>query len=180
MNLKELKQLKTIKAIRHDKNFVSTDDFIKDIENKILKENYQILSKDRHGMLVEYMLLNPNKQTEHKIYLHDDDINNQQYTNELVNRYKKDGLTVLKTYIKDNFLYITTKEHKTSYEIRLKADYLKENMQGFLYIRSKDYVFKFIDDNNMPHEFQGEYLKADMIQDNKIILNNGIEYILQV
>lgn len=32
----------------------------------------------------------------------------------------------------------------------------------------------------MPHEFQGEYLKADMIQNNKIILNNGIEYILQV
>ena len=29
MNLKELKQLKTIKAIRHDKNFVSNDDFIK-------------------------------------------------------------------------------------------------------------------------------------------------------
>lgn len=27
MNLKELKQLKTIKAIRHDKNFVSTDKF---------------------------------------------------------------------------------------------------------------------------------------------------------
>ena len=180
MNLKELKQLKTIKAIRHDKNFVSTDDFIKDIESKILKENYQILSKDKHGMLVEYMLLNPDKQTEQKIYLHDDDINNQQYINELINRYKKDGLTVLKTYIKDNFLYIITKEHKTSYEIRLKADYLKENMQGFLYIRSKDYVFKFIDDNNMPHEFQGEYLKADMIQDNKIILNNGIEYILQV
>lgn len=51
MNLKELKQLKTIKAIRHDKNFVSTDDFIKDIESKILKENYQILSKDkRHAI----------------------------------------------------------------------------------------------------------------------------------
>ena len=112
--------------------------------------------------------------------MHDDDINNQPYINELINRYKKDGLTVLKTYIKDNFLYIVTKEHKTSYEIRLKADYLKENMQGFLYIRSKDYVFKFIDDNNIPHEFQWEYLKADMIQDNKIILNNGIEYILQV
>ena len=80
-------------------------------------------------MLVEYMLLNPNKQTEQKIYLHDDDINNQQYINELVSRYKKEGLTVLKTYIKDNFLYIITKEHKTSYEIRLKADYLKENMQ---------------------------------------------------
>lgn len=95
-------------------------------------------------MLVEYMLLNPNKQTEQKIYLHDDDINNQQYINELVSLYKKDGLTVLKTYIKDNFLYI--------------ADYLKENMQGFLYIRSKDYIFKFIDDNNMPHEFQGEYI----------------------
>lgn len=89
MNLKELKQLKTIKAIRHDKNFVSSNDFIKDIESKILKENYQILSKDRHGMLVEYMLLNPNKQTEQKIYLHDDDINNQQYINELINRYKK-------------------------------------------------------------------------------------------
>lgn len=180
MNLKELKQLKTIKAIRHDKNFVSTDDFIKDIENKILKENYQILSKDRHGKLIEYMLLNPDKQTEQKIYLHDDDINNQQYINELINRYKKNGLTVLKTYIKDNFLYIVTKEHKTSYEVILKADYLKQDMQGVLYIRSKDYIFKFIDDNNMPHELQGEYLKADMIQDNKIILNNSIEYILQV
>lgn len=180
MNLKELKQLKIIKAIRHDKNFVSNDDFIKDIESKILKENYQILSKDKHGMLVEYMLLNPDKQTGQKIYLHNDNINNQLYINELISQYKKNGLTVLKTYIKNNFLYIVTKEHKMSYEIRLKADYLKENMQGFLYIHSKDYIFKFIDDNNMSHEFQGEYLKANMIQDNKIILNNGIEYILQI
>lgn len=100
MNLKELKQLKIIKAIRHDKNFVSTDDFIKDIESKILKENYQILSKDKHGMLVEYMLLNPNKQTEQKIYLHDDDINNQQYINELVSRYKKRGLNGIKNIYK--------------------------------------------------------------------------------
>ena len=125
MNLKELKQLKTIKAIRHDKDFVSTDDYLKQIETNILKENYQILSKDKHGMLVEYMLLNPNKQTEQKIYLHDDDINNQQYINELVSRYKKDGLTVLKTYIKVNLLYIYTKENKTCYEIILKADKLK-------------------------------------------------------
>lgn len=74
-------------------------------------------------MLVEYMLLNPNKQTEQKIYLHNDDISNKQYINELINQYKNDDLTVLKTYIKD---------------------------------------------------------KANMIQDNKIILSNGIEYILQV
>lgn len=178
MNLKELKQLKTIKAIRHDKNFVSNDDFIKDIENDILKENYQILSKDKHNKLVEYMLLNPNKQTEHKIYV-GNDTNNIEFVNEIINQYKNNGLTVLKHYIKDGFLCVVTKEYKTSYEIRLQADYLKENMQGVLYIRSKDYVFKFIDDNNMLHEFQGEYLKAGMLQDNKIILSNGIEYILQ-
>lgn len=180
MNLKELKQLKTIKAIRHDKNFVSTDDYLKQIETNILKENYQIIDKQKQGMRVEYILFNPDKMTEHKVYLQDDFLNDTQYINEILQHYKNDGLTVLKHYINNNFLYVTTKENKIGYTVHLKADYLKEYMHGFIQIRSKDYIFKFIDDNGMERCMYGENLKADMLQDDKIILKNGIEYILQV
>lgn len=45
MNLKELKQLKQVKATRHDKDFISNDDIIKNFENqcKQLYSNFIII-----------------------------------------------------------------------------------------------------------------------------------------
>ena len=181
MNLKQLKELKQVKAVRVDNNFISNDDKIKNFENEAQKLGFKIVNKSLSSNLVEYELLNPDCEAVYKYYIGNNaDTNKSNRIKDIIQEIKDEGMTILKTETKDNFLHVTTKENKVFHSMLLKNDYLKKEMLGLIVFRSKDYIFKFIDDNQNERTIYGDALKANMIKENKIIISDGIYYALEI
>ena len=178
MNLKQLKELKQVKAVRVDNNFISNDERLKNFEKETQKQGFKIINKSKNGNLVEYELLNPDCEAVIKYYI-GNDANSDNLIKDTIQDVKNEGMTILKTETKDNFLHVTTKENKVFHSMLLKNDYLKKEMPGLIVFSSKDYIFKFIDDNQNERTIYGDALKANMIKENKIIVSDGIYYALE-
>lgn len=179
INLKQLKELKQVKAVRVDKDFISNDDKIKIFENEAQKQGFKIVNKSKNGNLVEWELFNPDCEAVIKYYI-GNDANSNNLIKDIIQEVKNAGMTILKTETKDNFLHVTTKENKVFTSMLLKNDYFKKELSGMIVFRSKDYIFKFIDDNKNERTIYGDALKANMIKDNKIIISDNTYYILEV
>lgn len=172
--IKELKEKKEVQVTRVDNNFIDNSDIINNFEEQAKQNNYEVVEKKLNSDYMEYVLNNPNEVNTIKYYVGSD--------NELISRLLSEQTQpVIKHEVKEDFLYITVKGRSVYFNLRLNASYMKKQLQGKLVFRSKDYYFEFIDEDNKKQQFFSSHdLKANMLQDNKIILKEyGLEYILK-
>ena len=184
ITLKELKERKQVNAVRIDNNFISDEERIKNFENQVKAKNLQILEKEQHGQHIDYVLL---KSGEHEYKFnfaswHQTEKEKEEFLQDIINRC---DLPVLRSYRDNEFAYVITDGEKIYYTIVLNNPKQQKEIAGTLYFRSNDYYFEFMGKNPIRLErFYGDVLRANQIQDNKIIVKLGdkvnIEYVMEL
>lgn len=170
--VRELKARKEVQVTRVDNNFINNTDIINSFEEQAKQNNYEVLEKKLNDNYMEYVLINPNEEDIIKYYVKDN--------NSINDILSKQTQPIIKHEVKEEFLYITVKGRKVYFNLRLNKSYMKKQLQGKLVFRSKDYYFEFTDEENKVQKFYSSHdLKANMIKDNKIVIEEyGLEYIL--
>lgn len=177
VTLKELKDKKEFNVTRIDKEFISNEDVILNFEKQVIDMGYKITDKQVKGNAVNYVILNPNAVEELRYYMGSNpDV--EEFTKSILNKQTRE---VLSHHVEDNDLYVKVQGEEFYHSLWLKNSYLKKEMNGKIVLRSKDYYFEYTDEDNKVHKlYSSSSLKASMIQDNKIVVENyPIEYIIE-
>lgn len=179
VTLKELKDKKEFTVTRIDKEFISNEEIIRQAQEETKKYGYTITFGKRNGNYQECVLFNKDKIETLRYYMgsNNTEEEKQKFINDILNKQDRQ---VLKHYIEDNDLCIEVQGEKLYHSLRLNPPYMKETLKGKIILRSKDYIFEFTDDDNNIHKlYSSSNLKASMLQDNKIVVENyPIEYTL--
>lgn len=184
ITLKELKERKQVRAKRINHNFIPDEERIANFENRVKAENLQILEKEQHGQHIDYVLL---KAGEHVYKFnfaswHQTEEEKEEFLQDII---KRCDLPVLRSYRDNEFAYVVTDGEKIYYTLALNNPKQQKEIDGTLYFRSNDYYFEFITKNPIRLErTYGDVLRANQIQDNKIIVKLGdkinIEYVMEL
>ena len=164
MNLKQLKAIKTIPAVRTDSSFLS------DLKKEILlitqakEQGYSLSKKEETMTTLEYTFINPSKETEVRMYMPNPAKFNIKDINREVISYKIiDDMVIAK--VKGDILHYTITKSK-----------LAKELTGNLVFRSKDYYFEYTTSDNTTERIYGESLKSSMLSGNTITPCPNITY----
>lgn len=176
VTLKELKDKKEFNVTRVDKEFISNEDVMLNFEKQVIDMGYKITDKEIKGNAVNYVILNPNAVEEVRYYMGSNDV--EEFTKDILSKQTRQ---VLSHHVEDKDLYVEVQGEEFYHSLWLKSNYMKKEMNGKIVVRSKDYYFEFTDDENNIHKlYSSSNLKASMLQDNKIVVENyPIEYIIR-
>lgn len=175
--LKELKEKKEFNVTRVDKEFMSNEDLMLIFEKEVIDAGYKITDKQVKGSAVNYVIFNPNTVEELRYYMGSKpDV--EEFTKTILNKQTRE---VLSHHVEDNDLYVKVRGEEVHHSLLLKSSYLKKEMDGKIVLRSKDYYFEYTDEDNKVHKlYSSSSLKASMIQDNKIVVEDySVEYIIK-